>query len=171
MKDERKKRRGPFDDNFGFFDREWERIHEMMDRMTEGTMRDRNDYEPLVYGFSVRTGPDGKPVFQRFGDSVGPGEDIRDGMDKGPLTDIIERDDSISVTIELPGIEKEDIDIGFVGRRMTVKVDAPNRRYRKVVDLPCGVDEGSVKATFKNGVLDVNLTKTEESESHKIEIE
>jgi HSP20 family protein len=171
MKDDRKKRRGPFDDDFGFFNQEWERIHEMMDRMTGSALRDRENFEPFVYGFSVRTGPDGKPVFQRFGDSVGPGEEIREGMSREPLTDIIERDDSISVTIELPGIEKKEIDLDIIGRRMTVKVDAPNRRYQKVVDLPCTVDEESVKATFKNGVLDVNMMKSKGSESHQIGIE
>jgi HSP20 family protein len=171
MKDERKKRRYPEDDPFGFFDQEWNRIREMMDRMTEQTMRDRGGLEPFVYGFSMRTGPDGKPVFQRFGDATGNGEEFGHGVDREPISDIIERGDTVSVTVELPGIDKDDIDLDIDGKTMTVTVDDQNRRIRKEIALPCGVDEESVKATFKNGVLDIVLNKTEDTEPHKIKIE
>ncbi len=168
---EKKRRRRPFDDPFGFFDEEYLRLSEMMDRLLNQALKDKEDQEPFVYGFSVRTGPDGKPVFSRFGDAVSPGEDEEEGITRQPLTDIIERHDSVSVTIEMPGVEKEDIELDIEGKKMTVKVDAPHRRYHKVIDLPCRVDDESVKATFRNGVLDVSLIKTEESKSRKITIE
>lgn len=169
MSDKKRKRRSS-DDPFGFFDEEFLRMSEMMDRLFNQAVKDREDTEPFVYGFSVKTGPDGRPVFRRFGDAVRPGQDIEGGFSREPLTDIIERGDSVSVTIEMPGVEKEDIDLDIKGREMTVKVDTPDRRYQKVIELPCNVDESSVKATFKNGVLDVNLLKTEESKSRRIEI-
>lgn len=170
MSDKKRVRRH-FDDQFGFFDEEFLRMSEMMDRLFNQAMTDREEQEPLVYGFSVKTGPDGEPVFRRFGDAVRPGEDMADGLSREPITDIIERDDSVSVTIEMPGVEKDDIDLDIEGRKMTVKVDNPDRRYHKVIDLPSRVDEESVKATFRNGVLDVSLVKTEESESRKIKID
>ncbi len=170
MNDE-KKRKYPFDDSFGFFDREWERIREMMDMMTERTLRDKGDLEPFVYGFSMRTGPDGRPVFQRFGDAVGNGERADNGVSREPLLDIIERGDTISVTVELPGIEKDDIDVDIDGRRMTINVDGKHRGIQKEIELPCGVDGESIKATFRNGVLDVVLNKTEDTQPRKIRIE
>jgi HSP20 family protein len=168
---DKKKRRGPFDDDFGFFDEEFLGMSEMMDRLFNQAIREREDTDPIVYGFSVKTGPDGKPVFRRFGDSVRPGENISDGLSREPLTDIIERGDTVSVTIEIPGVEREEIDLDIDGKKMTVKVDNPNRRYHKVIELPCGVDEESVKATFRNGVLDITLTKIEKSKSRKIKID
>ncbi len=168
---DKKKRRRPFDDDFGFFDEEFLRMSEMMDRLFNQAVRDREDIDPIVYGFSVKTGPDGRPVVRRFGDSVRPGENISNGLSREPLTDIIERGDTVSVTIEMPGVEKKEIDLDINGRKMTVKVDNPDRRYHKVIALPCGVDEESVKATFRNGVLDVTLIKTEESKSRKIAID
>ncbi len=168
---ERKKRRPPFDDPFGLFDEEYLRLSELMDRFFSRATRDSEELEPFVYGFSIKTGPDGRPIVRRFGDSVRPGENIDDGLSREPLTDIIERADSVSVTIEMPGVEKDEIDLDIDGRRLIVKVDNPQRRYHKVIELPCGVDEESVRATFKNGVLDVNLTKTEESKSRSIEIQ
>ncbi|MEE9224057.1 MAG: archaeal heat shock protein Hsp20 [Thermoplasmata archaeon] len=170
MNDEMK-RKHPLDDSFGFFDREWERIREMMDMMTERTLWDKEDLEPFVYGFSVRTGLDGKPVFQRFGDAVGSGESVRNEVSREPLSDIIERGDTISVTAELPGIEKDDIDVHIDGRRMTITVDDQDRRISKEIELPCGVDEESVKATFRNGVLEIILNKTGDTRPHKIKIE
>lgn len=170
MNDE-KKRKQPFDDSFGFFDQEWERIQEIMNMMTERTLGDKGDLEPFVYGFSMRTGPDGRPVFQRFGDAVGNGERADNGVSREPLLDIIERGDAISVTVELPGIEKDDIDVDIDGRRMTISVDSQHGRIQKEIELPCGVDEESVKATFVNGVLEVLLNKTEDTEPHKIKIE
>ena len=170
MNDE-KKRKYPFDDSFGFFDREWERIREMMDMMTERTLRDKGDLEPFVYGFSMRTGQDGRPVFQRFGDAVGNGESVGNGVNREPLSDIIERGDTISVTVELPGIEKDDIEVDIDGRRMTINVDDQHRRIQKEIELPCGVDEESIKATFMNGVLDVVLNKTEDTQPREIRIE
>ena len=170
MNDE-KKRKHPFDDSFGLFDREWERIREMMDMMTERTLRDNEDLEPFVYGFSMRTGQDGRPVFQRFGDAVGNSESVGNGVSRESLSDIIERGDTISVTVELPGIEKDAIDVDIDGRRMTINVDDQHRRIRKEIELPCGVDGESVKATFMNGVLEVVLNKTEDTKPHKIRIE
>jgi HSP20 family protein len=171
MSPKKKKRRSPFDDYFGSFDEEIARIEEMMERLTEYTLSDKKDYEPFVYGFSVRTGPDGKPIYRRFGDAVEPGDNISEGVSREPLTDIIERKDTVSVTMELPGVVKEDINLDVTSRTLTVEVDTSHRRYHKVVDLPCRVDEDSVKATFKNGVLDIILAKTEESRSRRIEIE
>jgi len=169
MNDE-KRRKHPFDDSFGFFDREWQRSREMMDMMTERTLRDK-DLEPFVYGFSMRTGQDGRPVFQRFGEAVGNSESMGNGVSRELLSDIIERGDTISVTVELPGIEKDDIDVDIEGRRMTIKIDDQHRRIRKEIELPCGVDEESVQATFRNGVLDIVLNKTEDTKPQKIKIE
>lgn len=171
MNPKKRRRRSPFDDYFGSFDEEIARIEEMMERLTEYALRDKRDYEPFVYGFSVRTGPDGNPIFQRFGDAVEPGERIREGVSREPLTDIIEREDSLSVTMELPGVEKEDIELDVTSERLRVEVDTPHRRYRKIVDLPCKVKENSVKATFRNGVLDINMQKSEDSRSKRIRIE
>ena len=167
----KKKRRLPFDDRFGSFDEDYLRLSELMDRFFNQVTRDKEGLEPFVYGFSVKTEANGKPIFRRFGDSVRPGGNIDNGLSREPLIDIIERDDSVSVTIEMPGVEKEHIDLDVDSTKLTVKVDNPDRRYHKTIELPCKVDEESVKATFKNGVLDIGLTKTEESRSRRIKIE
>ena len=54
---------------------------------------------------------------------------------------------------------------------MKITVEDQHRKIRKEIELPCGVDEESVKATFKNGVLDIILDKTEDTKPRKIRIE
>ncbi|MEM4293363.1 MAG: archaeal heat shock protein Hsp20, partial [Thermoplasmata archaeon] len=119
-------------------------------------------------------GPDGKPVFQKFGnlpERYG-GLKALESAPREPLTDIVETKDSFSVTLEIPGVEKEDIDLTVSGRVLTVKVDAPNRKYLKEIELPKEVDEKSAKASFKNGVLDITFgKKKKEEEGFKIKVQ
>jgi HSP20 family protein len=77
-----------------------------------------------------------------------------------PLVDVIESDDKISVTAEVPGVKKEDIDLEIVDKnKLIIRVDNPDRKYYKEVELPAEVDEKSAKATYQNGVLDIELKK------------
>ena len=94
-----------------------------------------------------------------------------------------ERDKDIVFTIDMPGVDKKDIDINVEDHAITVK--ARNGGYREGSESnPKGsrnynynrnfkptVDINSAKATFKNGVLDITLTKVpEESKGKSIKI-
>jgi HSP20 family protein len=90
------------------------------------------------------------------------------------LTDVIEGDEEVSVTIEIPGVEKEDIDLKATENTLEVKVNAPQRKYHRVIDLPCDVQPKTTKATYKNGVLDVIIKRREkrsEREGFRVDIE
>ena len=82
-----------------------------------------------------------------------------------PLTDIIEGEDDVAVTVEIPGVEKEDIDITTTEDTLEITVNNPERRYHKIVDIPFDVNPKITKATYKNGVLDV-VVKREENGKH-----
>jgi HSP20 family protein len=123
---------------------------------------------PLVYGYSVTIGPDGKPEIREFGNirpglkTLGPGVTKPAVSIKGsrePLTDVIEEQDAIKVIAELPGVEKTDINLRISERKLTISAETPRRKYHKVVDLPADVDPKSSKATFKNGILEVTLKR------------
>lgn len=176
---DRRRRRDPFD----FFDmgEEFERMFREMERMMERTFRDftSDRMEPgksFVHGFNINIGPDSKPKIQEFGNrsmKTQNGEcSISD--EREPLTDIIEGDDDVSVTIEMPGIEKEDIDLNATEKTLEIKVDTPHRKYHKIVNLPCDVQPKTTKATHKNGVLDVIIKRKErkkKGEGHWVNIE
>lgn len=159
MKKNRK--RTPWDDFFFDIDEEFEEIRKRMeklfDNMMEGDFAFRS--EPMIYGFSLRMGPDGKPVIQEFGNTGR--RPMSDEPTREPLTDIIEEEDKVRIIVELPGVEKEDIHLHATDETLDIEVDTPHRKFSKHLELPCGVDPESAKATYKNGVLEITLNRPE----------
>ena len=79
-----------------------------------------------------------------------------------------ERDKDIVFTIDMPGVEKKDIDIKVEGHSITVKAEnGGSRKYNYTRKFRPTVDVDSAVATFKNGVLDITLTKIEEASKGK----
>ena len=166
--DKNRRRKNPFD---FIGDDEFERIFDEMQKMFENiNLKDlmddmlRNGIEPnkrFIRGFSVNIGPDGKPKIQEFGNRPirSPKGTSTISDEREPLTDIIEGDSDIAITIEIPGVEKDNIDLNVTEETLEIKVDAPERKYHKVVNLPNKVKTKSTKATYKNGILDIVLDK------------
>ena len=68
-----------------------------------------------IRGYSINMGPDGKPKIQEFGNRP---KKISDGKpiiseEREPVTDVIESDKDVCITVEVPGVEKHDIDFHF----------------------------------------------------------
>ncbi|RLF47430.1 MAG: Hsp20/alpha crystallin family protein [Thermoplasmata archaeon] len=149
-----------FEDIFEEFDERFRRMQQYMNKLIRDAMEGKisgMEGKPYIYGWSIRIGPDGKPEVREFGNvPTRPGitEEVRE-----PLVDVIEGDDKISVTAEVPGVKKEDIDLEITDNTLKIKVDTKDRKYYKEVELPAEVDPNSAKATYQNGVLDVELKK------------
>jgi len=179
-----KKRRDYEDDDFGFgfFDRwiedEFRRMEEWMDEMLRNfrELSRRGEIRgPYVYGFTMRIGPDGKPQIEEFGNvprRFGVKEESITEY-REPLTDVIEGDKTVSVTVELPGVNKEDIDVEITEDTITIKVDTAERKYYKEITLPCKVKTDTAKASYHNGVLDIVLERQEprKKKGKKLKIE
>ena len=86
-----------------------------------------------------------------------------------------EREKDIVFTIDMPGVEKKDIDIKVQDHSITVKAgkaqtsrkNNSDRKYNYSRKFKPTVDIDSAVATFKNGVLDITLTKIEEASKGK----
>jgi|ADurb_Met_03_Slu_FD_contig_71_23380_length_3179_multi_4_in_0_out_0_1 HSP20 family protein len=158
--DKRRRRRTSWDDLFGSFDKEFEEMRERMDALMEGFMSGRIDTsmnQPFVYGFSMRVGPDGKPHIQEFGNA--PPEAAGQEGTREPLTDIIEEQERVRIIVELPGVDKEDIQLHVEDRLLDISVDREDRKFSKKLEMPSAVDPDSASASYKNGVLEVTLRK------------
>lgn len=132
--------------------------------------------KPIVHGFKIDIGPDGKPQIADFGNrSIRSPEGIPTISEEiEPLTDIIEGVNDVAITVEIPGVEKDDIDLIATEDTLEIKVDSPKRKYHKRIDLPCNVKTKSTKATYKNGILDIVLEKRDkkkDSDGFKVSIE
>ncbi len=131
-------------------------------RLPDGSVR--REYGPFVYGYSVKIGPDGKPIVREFGNmkpglggEEGPPLSLHDRRE--PLVDVIDEEDHIRVLAELPGVDKGDIHLYVDEHTLTIKVETPERRYYKELALPDEIDGSSSRSTYRNGVLETVLKK------------
>jgi HSP20 family protein len=111
----------------------------------------------------------------------------RDGGMLIPPVDMIENDDNFVVSVELPGLKKEDIKMTmqnnvltlsgskkheFESREDTVhRVERSYGSFCRSINLPSSVDSSAIKASYDSGVLKVTLPKVEEAKPKEINIE
>ena len=73
-----------------------------------------------------------------------------------------DRDKDIVFTIDMPGVQKKDININVEPNSISVKAEnGGKRKYNYSRRFKPSVDVDSAKATFKNGVLDITIQKLE----------
>ncbi|WP_227374865.1 Hsp20/alpha crystallin family protein [Haladaptatus halobius] len=94
--------------------------------------------------------------------------------------DLSERDGAFVLVADLPGFEKEEIDLSFRDYALTVSANhevtgdefTRARQVSERVTLPKTVNEDGISATYRNGVLEVRLpiAEAEEETGSKIEI-
>lgn len=112
-----------------------------------------------------------------------------------PAVDVLENEKSYSLQMELPGRNEKDVSIELNRDNLIIyskdeeqksekKIESAaieektkyllqERRkssFRRTFSLPSDVDSSSISAIFKNGILTVNMKKTENSSPKKIEI-
>lgn len=152
-----------FDDIFGDFGRVDELMNELMRNMFRGMKMtgsmNMEPGKPMVYGFSMKTGPDGKPVVEEFGNVKSTTGPVPGGA-REPMVDVMENEKEIIVIAELPGVEKSDIDLTIDEDTLTIDVDA-KKKYYKIIKLPADVKD-TVDASYNNGILEVRLERKTE---------
>lgn len=125
---------------------------------------DRREFsdKPLLLGFSLRMDPHGRPVIEEFGNVKRKGRDIIKPTTREPLVDIQEEGRLVTITAELPGAEKKNIQIKTEDNRVIIDVKGENQFYKEVT-LDTLVLPKSAKAKFKNGILELSLRKAKYS--------
>jgi HSP20 family protein len=103
-----------------------------------------------------------------------------------PAVDVLEDDDALTLMVDLPGIERETLDVQVTGEELTVRGE---RRWRKpekgafihgerpygqfvrVFRIGIPVQQGGVQASYVDGVLTVRLPKAEAVKPRRIEVQ
>lgn len=104
-----------------------------------------------------------------------------------PLTDVAEEDDKVIVTTDLPGVDRENVELDLRDNVLVISAGKGKEeeaekegylrkersfmRYYREIPLPDGVTEEGASAQLKNGVLTVTLPKTKPVAGKKIQIE
>ncbi|MBE0513005.1 Hsp20/alpha crystallin family protein [Candidatus Bathyarchaeota archaeon] len=88
-----------------------------------------------------------------------------------PLTDIFEEEKAIKIYVEVPGEEKDDIQLNVTAGKVEVKA----KNFYKMINLPTSsIDLEKASSKYKNGVLKVTIPKKEKTlknDTHKINID
>ena len=104
-----------------------------------------------------------------------------------PALEITETAESLVVKAEVPGLEKDEIEVSIQGDTLTLKGEKKEENaekegkvlrterlygsfFRSLI-LPAAVDPAAVKAVYKNGVLELTLPKKEEARPRQIQID
>ncbi len=103
-----------------------------------------------------------------------------------PSIDVAETDDEIVVTVELPGVKQDDVDITVTDDILILKGEKKEEKeikkenyhrversygsFQRSINLPTGVQADKAKATYNNGVLYVTIPKAEEAKPKQIKI-
>ena len=125
-----------------------------------------------------------------FDFSLTRGGDRERGLLEGlwnPAIDIYDSKDTLLIKAELPGVNKEDIELSVHNNVLTIKGEKKQEKetnekgfvrserfygsFNRTISLPADVDAGKVQAEFKNGVLNVTLPKKEEAKKQQIKID
>ena len=114
---------------------------------------------------------------------------------KGPMgidfersfrVDILDREKELIVRAELPGVEKDDVEVTISGDRLTIEAEREFEEeenkdtfyrhelgygeFMRTIALPVDVDVEHIKAELKDGILKVALPKTQAAERHTVEV-
>ena len=104
-----------------------------------------------------------------------------------PTVNISENEDGYLLTAELPGVNKEDIDIDLKDNTLTLKgekkaekkeekenyirVESSYGKFERSFYVSDDIDVSKVDANFKDGVLRIKLVKKEEAKPKQIKVE
>ncbi len=105
----------------------------------------------------------------------------------GPEVDVHDLKDKVMVKADIPGMEKKDFDISVYGNTLVIKGEKKHAQeikekdcvrserfygsFNRTVTLPAEVDDRRVKATYKDGVLELVLPKKKGSRYRNIKVE
>jgi HSP20 family protein len=103
-----------------------------------------------------------------------------------PAIDLVESDDHFVLKVDLPGLEKDDVEIEVKDGLLTVsgerKAEHEERKdgyhrieraygaFSRSLTLPQGVEADQVQADFDKGVLEVRIPKPAERKPHRVQI-
>jgi HSP20 family protein len=162
-------RRYAFRNFFGDIDREFSQAEEMLNRvfntaqsispLTADSFREASTF-PYYYGYQITVGPDGKPHVREFG-NIKPGSKglVQQSNTREPLVDtsVDEKNNSLTITAEMPGISKEDIKLNASDKQIIIHAEKGDKKYHTEIPLNIEIEDTSAKATYSNGILELRL--------------
>jgi HSP20 family protein len=130
----------------------------------------------------------GEPLSPRVWRRLPMWRRLREELEEiSPAVDMYDKGNEIVVKAEIPGVEKENISISLTDSTLTIKGEVKKEEETKEKDyyyaersygsfgrmltLPVKVQGDKVKASFKNGILEIHIPKAAESKPKEVKVE
>lgn len=164
---------------FEQIDREFSDAEDMLNRMFKTVTESGNadsQTQPYFYGYQITVGPEGKPHIREFG-NVRPSQKglVEQSAIREPLVDssINEKENTLVITAEMPGITKEDVKVTMEEGLVTIHAEKGTKKYHTELPVDNELDADSTKASYINGVLELKIQfkKPIKSKSKEIKVE
>lgn len=126
-------------------------------------------------------------IFERYSRAVGWPRGGRDGAEWAPSVDIAETDAAYVIKAELPEVDRKDVKVSVENGVLTLsgerkqeseesgkkfhRVERMYGSFARSFTLPDNVDPAKIKATFKDGMLNVELPKTAPAKPSHIDVQ
>jgi len=103
-----------------------------------------------------------------------------------PAVDVRETKDEFIFTVEVPGIQQKDVSVSVTGDLLTIRgerrfderqdqawlhVERTHGKFERTIQIPTSVKADKVKATYRDGLLEVMLPKAEEIKPREITVD
>ncbi len=104
-----------------------------------------------------------------------------------PRVDVVDRAEEVVVRAEVPGVDKENLDVSLTDNTITIKGSTSHEEkeergdyyrsemsrgsFARTIPLPADVDGSKAKATFKDGILEVTVPKVAIAKRRTIKVE
>lgn len=104
-----------------------------------------------------------------------------------PKVDLVSRDKEYVVRAELPGVDKKDLDVSMTDHTVTIRAtthhedekeegeyyrkEMSHGEFQRTIPLPEEIETDKVKATFKNGMLELRILKVKKTKRKTVEIQ
>jgi HSP20 family protein len=109
-------------------------------------------------------------------------EDEFERADWTPASDIYETESGYVIAMDLPGIDREALELDVDENRLVVKgtrevaesrqhrTERPRGKFLRTFSVPASVDQANIGAEYKDGVLQIRLPKRSEQKPKRIDI-
>lgn len=151
------------------FDNEFNRLFRRMTGILEESGMNSQTSDPCCYGCVITAGPDGTPVVREYGNAPdSPASGTRE-----PVVDTIvdEKEGVVKLVAEMPGVEKTDVKIIVDNRTVDLSAERDEKKYHARVPIGSKIDEDHIKATYKNGILQIVFKVEDRPAGKKVEVE
>ncbi len=153
MSDDRRRNLRDMLDELDKYFEEFEK--DIQDAVRNSLSASRSPTKPFVAGFSFKLGPEGKPSIQFFGDNPTQNDGYRSPMSE-QIVD--EKNGLLRIVLDMPGVEKSDIQVEATDDTAVVKAERGNRKYRAEIRLKVEVQPDGGNAEYKNGLLEISFS-------------